>query len=86
MTDKRLVLQYKPQTGPRRRVTFERDRDLDETDAWAYWRIEEVYSTVEEQWREIGREHCTEPDLLIESEGVPEDVARTADTGVSPDA
>ena len=67
----RVVLQYKPRAGPRRRVIFEPDHRL-EGAACDYCRIEEVYSTAEEQWRETGREHVTEPDIVIESEGLPE--------------
>jgi len=67
----RVVLQYKPRAGPRRRVIFEPDHRL-EGAACDYWWIEQVYSTAEGQWRETGREHVTEPDVVIESEGLPE--------------
>jgi hypothetical protein len=39
-------------------------------EACAFWRIEEVYSVEQGQWREVGREHVTEPELVIERVGV----------------
>ena len=67
----RVVLQYKPYGGPRRRVTIEPASNADEWE-YGYWRIEEVYETDAGDWRETGREHVTEPDVVIESEGLPE--------------
>jgi len=71
---KRTVIQYKPRASPRRRAIFEPDRS---TDGWeyGYWRIEEVYETDADAWRETGREHVTEPDVEIASDGLPEAVA-----------
>ena len=40
----RVVLQYKPYGGPRRRVTIEPASSADEWE-YGYWRIEEVYET-----------------------------------------
>jgi hypothetical protein len=54
-----ISLVYKPRSGPRRRVGFEPDDALGEV-AYAYWRIEEVYSITQRQWREVGREHITD--------------------------
>jgi hypothetical protein len=69
MTDgRRVVLQYKPRSGPRRRITFQPDHRR-EGAACQYWRIEEVYSTDAGAWHETGREHVTEPDLLFERDG-----------------
>lgn len=64
----RIVIQHKPRAGPRRRVIFEPDHAA-EGAACDYWRIEEVYSTAQSQWRETRREHVTEPDVVIESDG-----------------
>jgi hypothetical protein len=76
MSHDRIRLQYKPVAGPRRRVTFEPDRTTDAADlAWTYWRIEEVYETETGRWREVGREHVTEPDLVIESTDAVADLA-----------
>lgn len=68
--NKRTVVQYKPRAGPRRRVVFQLDHAV-EGAAHPYWRIEEVYSTTERQWREGGREHVTDPEVVIASEGGP---------------
>lgn len=57
-TDSLSVI-YKPRSGPRRRIRFARDERLGEV-AYAFWRIEEVYSTTTGQWREVGREHVAD--------------------------
>ena len=82
MTERSHALQliYRPRDGPRRRVSFERDRTVGDWE-YAYWRIEEVYEATDGVWREIGREHVTEPDLVLEV-----DDAVTADTEGSIDA
>jgi hypothetical protein len=67
----RVVLEFKPYGGPRRRVIFEPASSVDEWE-FGYYRIDEVYSVEKDRWRETGREHVTEPDVTIESEGVPE--------------
>jgi len=72
----RIVLQYRPRVGARRRIIFEPDPVVEDT-AHSYWRIEEVYSTVEEGWRETGREHVTDPDVVVRVRGAPG--ARRAD-------
>jgi hypothetical protein len=67
MAENRVVLEFKPHDGPRRRVTFEPDRDVDDWE-YEYWRVDEVYETDEGVWRERGREHVTEPDVTVETE------------------
>jgi hypothetical protein len=79
----RVVVTFKPYGGPRRKVTFEPASSVDEWE-YEYWRIEEVYETDAGHWRETGREHVTEPDIVIESEGLPERAAPTQE--VEPDA
>lgn len=71
MTNDRIRLEYNPVAGPRRRITFEVDRVNDLANLeFHYWRIEEVYDTETGRWREVGREHVSEPDLVIETDDV----------------
>ena len=67
----RISLVYKPRSGPRRRVEFYPDETLGDV-AYACWRIEEVYSTVQGQWREVGREHIT--DVSVTADPVMTDI------------
>lgn len=67
----RITVRYKPRSGPRRRVGFDPDETLGDV-AYACWRIEEVYSTVQGQWREVGREHIT--DVSVTTEPVMTDI------------
>ena len=77
-----VTLQYRPLSGPRRRVRFEPAEPSRLTpEAYCYWRIDEVYSVEQAAWREVGRERTDEPELTLDV-----DDAVTADTGVSPDA
>ena len=78
-----IQLTYRPRDGPRRRITFERDRLAGEWE-YQYWRIEEVYDADDGVWREVGREHVDEPDLVLQLEGV--GPITTADTEVSENA
>ena len=67
----RITVRYKPRSGPRRRVGFDPDETLGDV-AYACWRIEEVYSTVQGQWREVGREHIT--DVSVTADPVMTDI------------
>ena len=74
MTDgRRIRFSYKPLAGPRRRITFQPDPRYREPE-WSWERIEEVYDIDGQPdtgvWREAGREHVTEPEVVLESEGL----------------
>ena len=83
MTDAQsIALQYRPLSGPRRRVRFEPAEPSRLTpEAYCYWRIDEVYSVEQDTWREVGRERTDEPELTLNVDGTV-----TADTEGSIDA
>ncbi|MFA1612074.1 hypothetical protein [Halobellus rubicundus] len=70
MPEHAMQLTFRPRDGPRKRLTFKRDRTVGDWE-YGYWLIEEVYETDDGQgyWRETGREHVTEPELCLEREG-----------------
>lgn len=66
MPGRRVVITRSARDGPERRTVYERDvRDRDGSE-FEYWEIEEV-RTRSDGWREVGRQHVTEPAVVIEA-------------------
>lgn len=63
MTDD-IVIEHNPRAGPRWRVTYTPDPERS-GEEYCYWRIEESYDTIAEEWHEVGRQHVSEPEVRI---------------------